>query len=61
MKLNKLIQHLQKNNCELVREGSRHSIWQNTKSGQLTAVPRNAEIKDLMARKICRDLEIELP
>jgi mRNA interferase HicA len=43
-----------------VREGSRHSIWKNTISGKLTAVPRHTEIKEFMARKICKDLDIEM-
>jgi mRNA interferase HicA len=59
MKRQKLIQYLQKNGCELLREGSRHSIWHNPKSGTLTAIPRHSEIKELMARKICQDLDVE--
>ncbi|MFP4030354.1 MAG: type II toxin-antitoxin system HicA family toxin [Desulfococcaceae bacterium] len=61
MKRKELIRHLQKNGCELLREGARHSIWQNTRNGNMTAVPRHGEIKDIMARKICKDLEIEKP
>lgn len=60
MKRNKLIRHLTEHNCELVREGSRHSIWKNKLSGRLTAVPRHSEIKELTARKICKDLNIEM-
>jgi mRNA interferase HicA len=59
MKRQKLIQYLQKNGCELLREGSRHSIWHNPKSGALTVIPRHSEIKELMARKICQDLDVE--
>jgi hypothetical protein len=29
MKRAKLMQHLRKHGCELVREGARHSIWRN--------------------------------
>jgi len=61
MKRSDLLRHLRDQKCELVREGSRHSIWQNARSGQLTAIPRHSEIKDLMARKICKDLEIDPP
>ncbi|HRY16074.1 MAG: type II toxin-antitoxin system HicA family toxin [Candidatus Competibacteraceae bacterium] len=61
MKRNHLIKHLSKQGCELVREGGRHSIWKNRKSGEMTAVPRHPEIKDLMAKKICHDLGIEDP
>jgi len=61
VKRSELIRHLRRCGCELAREGSRHSIWQNPKSGQLSAVPRHAEIKEPMARKICKDLEIPQP
>jgi len=61
MKRSKLIQHLTKNGCVLLREGSRHSIWKNENNGEMTAVPLHSEIKDFMAHKICKDLKIELP
>jgi len=61
MKRNELIAHLVKCGCELLREGGRHSIWKNKASGKMTAVPRHNEIKELMARKICRDLDIPKP
>jgi mRNA interferase HicA len=60
MKRGKLIRHLSANNCELLREGSLHSIWKNTVIGKVTAVPRHNEIKDLMARKICKDLDVDM-
>ena len=60
MRRNELIRHLSNHNCELVREGRRHSIWKNTVSGRLTTVPRHNEIKELTARKICKDLDIEI-
>jgi len=61
MKRSELIRHLLKNGCELLREGSRHSIWKNIRLGNMTAVPRHSEIKEFMAQKICRDLDIEKP
>jgi mRNA interferase HicA len=61
MKRSKLIQHLTKNGCVLLREGGRHSIWKNANNGEMTAVPHHSEIKDFMAQKICKDLKIELP
>ena len=59
MKRIDLIRHLTKNGCELLREGSRHSIWKNLSSGDITAVPRHKEIKETLARKICKDLFIK--
>ena len=61
MKRSELIRHLSKNGCELLREGSRHSIWKNIKLGNMTAVPRHSEVKDLMVRRICKDLNIQNP
>jgi mRNA interferase HicA len=61
MKRSELIRHLLEQQCSLLREGSRHSIWLNPASRKMTAVPRHNEVKDIMARKICKDLDIEMP
>lgn len=61
MKRNALLRHLQNYGCELLREGGRHSIWINPASGKMSAIPRHTEIKELMARKICKDLEVPAP
>lgn len=61
MKRSKLIRHLLAHKCSLLREGSRHSIWLNAVSGKMTAIPRHSEIKDIIALKICKDLDIEMP
>ncbi len=56
MKRYKLIKHLQEHGAYLLREGSRHSIYQL--GWKKTQVPRHKEIVDDLARKICRDLDI---
>ncbi len=56
-----LIQHLLKTGCTLARESERHSWWTNGRIRQQAAVPRNPEIVDSLARKICRDLSIDPP
>jgi mRNA interferase HicA len=61
MKRNALIKHLSRHGCEIVREGGRHSIWKNRHTGEMAAVPHHNEIKELMVRKICRDLGIAEP
>lgn len=61
MKRSALIRYLSSNGCELIREGGRHSIWKNTNTGDMTAVPRHNEIKEFMAQKICKDLAIDKP
>ena len=61
MKRSKLIKHLSKNNCYLLREGGRHSIFYNPGSGKTSAIPRHPEIKQFIAEKICKDLDIDIP
>ena len=56
MRRSQLIKHLTRHGAILVREGSRHTIYQR---GNLrTQVPRHSEIVDDLARKICKDLDI---
>jgi predicted RNA binding protein YcfA (HicA-like mRNA interferase family) len=56
MKRNQLVKHLRKHGAVLIREGSRHSIFQ--KGNLKTQVPRHNEIVDELARKICKDLDL---
>ncbi|MBI2819584.1 MAG: type II toxin-antitoxin system HicA family toxin [Acidobacteria bacterium] len=58
MKRAELIRHLRSHNCELLREGGRHSWWRNLASNKRSAVPRHNEIADTLAKKICKDLGI---
>jgi predicted RNA binding protein YcfA (HicA-like mRNA interferase family) len=61
MKRRDLIQHLEQNGCQLLREGGRHTIYVNRAEGKVSAVPRHAEIKEWTALKICKDLGIRRP
>ena len=61
MKRVDLIRHLQDQGCELLREGSSHSVYVNRKAGKATSVPRHREINEFLARKICRDLDVREP
>ncbi len=56
MKRAQLIKYLKKQGAILLREGSRHTIYQ--KGILKTEVPRHNEIVDELARKICKDLNI---
>ncbi|MBI3934013.1 MAG: type II toxin-antitoxin system HicA family toxin [Acidobacteria bacterium] len=58
MKRTEFIRHLRSHNCELLREGGRHSWWRNRDSNMRSAVPRHSEIPDTLAKKICKDLGI---
>jgi len=53
-----LLRHLRLHGCYLKREGASHSLWCNSATGAVTAVPRHNEISNVLARKICRDLSI---
>jgi mRNA interferase HicA len=61
MKRVKLIQHLQKNGCYLLREGSNHSLYFNPANGKISTLPRHSDVKKFTANKICKDLNIEIP
>ena len=61
MKRIDLLRHLEANGCKLVREGARHSVFSNQDRTKLSTVPRHREIKEFLAKKICRDLGISLP
>ena len=58
MKRGGLLRHLRKHGCHLKREGRAHSLWANSTTGAVEAVPRPTEISDVLARKICRGLSI---
>ena len=58
MKRKILIRYLEKNGCELYREGSKHSVYLNRLNGKTTTILRHIEIFDILASKICRDLDI---
>jgi len=60
MKRNIVLRHLKENECLLDREGSKHSIFINTKTGDWTAVPRHTDIKEKTVMKICKELSISI-
>jgi mRNA interferase HicA len=61
VKRRQLLNHLARHGCELLREGSSHSIYRNTRTGKRTSVPRHGEVDNVTARKICRQLGIPPP
>jgi mRNA interferase HicA len=56
-----LLRYLSQHGCQLVREGSEHSIWENTLNGRRTAIPRHREIVEFTAVRIFRQLDIPEP
>jgi mRNA interferase HicA len=56
-----LVRHLRGSGCDLLREGGNHSVFVNRCAGKASAVPRHREINEVLARRICRDLDIPEP
>jgi len=61
LKRRELIRHLETNGCQELREGGRHTVFVNPRQKKVSSVPRHKEINEILARKICRDLEIPQP
>jgi predicted RNA binding protein YcfA (HicA-like mRNA interferase family) len=61
MKRRDLVRHLERQGCELLREGGNHSVYVNRKKQKTSTVPRHREINEHLSRKICRDLETPEP
>ena len=61
MKRRELLAYLRAHGCELLREGARHSWWNNPALNKRSAIPRHIEIADQLAAKICRDLGVPTP
>ncbi len=61
MKRRKLIKHIESSGCFFLRQGGNHTIFYNPANGKISSVPRHREIKNFVAKKICRDLEIKDP
>jgi len=58
MKRKELLKYLRSQGCEFIREGGRHSWWYNPTLNRRSAIPRHSEIRDILAKKICKDLGI---
>ncbi len=61
MKRVDLIRHIEASGCSFLREGGRHTVYVNPTARKVSTVPRHREINDFMAKKICRELEIDEP
>ena len=61
MKRTDLIRHLEAHGCEFLREGGNHTVYVNRRVRKSSSIPRHRDINDLLARKVCRDLEIPPP
>ncbi len=59
MKRKEFLKYLRSQGCDLLREGGRHSWWQNPTLNKRSAIPRHSEIKDILVKKICKDLGVD--
>lgn len=59
MKRADFIRYLGVQGCILFREGAKHSVFVNLKTGRSSTIPRHREIDNFLVRKICRDLEVK--
>ena len=59
MKKRKLIIHLRKSGCILLREDKRHSVYYNPKNNKTSTVSRHIELQDDLTVKIGKDLGIK--
>jgi mRNA interferase HicA len=59
MKRDELLEYLRNQGCELLREGGKHSWWYNPVMNKRSAIPHHSEIKEILVRKICKDLGVE--
>jgi mRNA interferase HicA len=58
MKRTSLLRHLRRHGCYLKREERAHSLWCNSQTGKVEAIPRHTEISNQLARKRCRNLSV---
>ena len=61
MKRADLVRHLEAHGCQLLREGSNHTVYVNRAARRTSTVPSHREINDYLAQKICKDLDVRQP
>jgi mRNA interferase HicA len=61
VKRSAFIRHLTEQRCFLLREGSGHSIWENTVSNRFQTIPRHNELDNKTVRDICKRLSVPAP
>jgi len=61
MKRTQLIQYLKANQCSLQYKGAKHLLFIHEVSKSRSTIPLKAEIKDLLCKKICKDIGVKSP
>lgn len=60
MKRRQLLKYILKNGCSIVREGAKHTLVKNDATGALSTIPRHSEINEFLAKKILKDLQLDV-
>ena len=61
MKKEKFLKHLRQYNCYPTgRQKGSHAQFRNLDTGKTTIVPMHNDIDDLLAKRICKQLEIPI-
>jgi mRNA interferase HicA len=61
MKRKDFERYLINNGCTKIREGSNHSIWQNSLNNKQSSIPMHNELVYVICKVICKQLEIKSP
>ncbi|MCY4122465.1 MAG: type II toxin-antitoxin system HicA family toxin [Acidobacteria bacterium] len=61
MKRRRLLRHLARHGCTLLREGGNHTVYVNRTAKRVSTIPRHSDINEDLARKICKDLQVPRP
>jgi len=56
-----LLRYLSRCGCEQLREGGNHSWWLIPSQNLRCSIPRYTEVKELLVRKICKDIGVPPP
>ena len=58
MKREKILKYFREHDCEVYREGKKHTIIFNRANAKITAIPRHPDINDKLVLSMCKDLGI---
>ena len=61
MKKRAFVRHLNQCGCRRLRQGRNHQWWENSSTGERSAVPRHNDTPNVLANKISKDLGIPVP
>jgi mRNA interferase HicA len=56
-----LTRRIEASGCAFLREGGRHTVYVNPTARKVSTVSQHREINEFMAKKICREVEIDEP